>query len=134
MLWLAHLIYRVRTIAAICGVPVRVSWNERDKYNLALFLQTQSGQRFIHLIRNASVDQTQKCCWANGAPERARGWQEAFNLICFSAAYDPLKLVEYDSQVSLTDPKRDASEIQEDQTESFSSEEYGYNGDSIGSR
>ncbi len=118
----------------MCGVPVRVSWNERDKYNLALFLQTQSGQRFIHLIRNASVDRTQKSVWAKGSPDNARGWQEAFNLICFSAAYDPLKLVEHDSQVSLTDPKRDASETQDEQTDESSSEEYGFNGSSIGSR
>jgi hypothetical protein len=118
----------------MCGVPVRVSWNERDKYNLALFLQTQSGARFIHMVRNASVDVTQKSVWDKGSPERARGYQELFNLICVSAAYDPLRLVEHDSQVSLTDPKRDTSETQEDITDESSSEEYGYNGSSIGSR
>jgi len=118
----------------MCGVPTRVSWNERDKFNLAQFLTTQSGQRFINIIRNSSVDVTQKSVWVGGSPERARGWQECFNHIVTLAAFDPLKLAEHDSQVSLTDPKRDTSETPEASTDESASEEYGYNGSSIGYR
>jgi len=119
----------------MCGVPTRVSWNERDKFNLAQFLTTQSGQRFINIIRNSSVDVTQKSVWVGGSPERARGWQECFNHIVTLAAFDPLKLAEHDGQVSLVDSKTDMdAETQEAQTDESASEEYGFNGSSIGIR
>lgn len=80
MNWLALLIYRVKTLASMVGVKDRASWSNLDRHNLQVFLCTQSGQRFIHLIRNAALDVTLQSVWTGGGTDRAKGYQELFKL------------------------------------------------------
>lgn len=129
MRWIALLVTKSQLLQSLFGLRQPVSWNKQDRYNLQIFLRSQSGQRLLHLIRNATIHNHLDVYRAN-SQYISQGWEQAFGLICNSAKCDPLTLATHNGQVSLTDNKEETSETA--QPEDESAPDYGHLGSSIG--
>lgn len=114
-----------RTRASMVGVANPTSWTESDKNTLRVFINTQTGQRLINIMRNNALSMTVNAVHAPAAElvEKAgvaKGMQMSFGALCQLAATDPLKVVQHDGQFSLTessekpDPDNEESEEDED--------------------
>lgn len=132
--WLAILCLKIKALAVLTMPPYKVDWSPQDRFALMQFLRTQSGQRLLHVFRNAAAYRALLSTRGSFSSERARGFQETFELFCRLSAFDPLQVVET-GEVSLTDQK-DTSETEdkgkgEDDDDSGLGK-YGYEGTSIG--
>lgn len=132
--WLATLCLKIKVLAVLTLPPFTVDWSPHDRLVLIQFLRTQTGQRLFHVFRNAAASRALLSTRGNIPAERARGFQETFELLCRLSAIDPLQVVE-PGEVSLTDQK-DTSETEEKgQGEGEDDSllgKYGYEGTSIG--
>ncbi len=112
MSFLTNIILRIRAALAMLGVRHTIDWTVADQTALKLFLNGQTGQRFIQAVRNDALDATAKAVFAPiGELERAAGYakglQAAFAHVCRLSATDPLKVARHDGKTSLTENSED---------------------------
>src|ERR1700676_2811830 len=108
MNFLIRISFRIRAVLAMLGVRQTVDWTDGDAAHLKVFLNSQTGQRFIHAVRNNALEATANAVHALPADlERkagqAQGLQAAFALVCRLSATDPLQVVRHDGDISLTE-------------------------------
>lgn len=127
MNWIALLIFRAKTIAVMCGIPITVSWSLSDRRNLSVFLTSQTGERFIHVLRNLAMQNTQNAVYGKGELSYARGQQEMFGEICFLSAMSPQQVTQSGNALTDNSDEADTQEEEEDP-----SGLYGHGGSSIG--
>lgn len=85
----------------LAAPPAQVDWRDHDRDSFRLFLQSESGQRFIHIQRNNAWNAVMASVFS--PPERlaesagiAKGMQMGYQSVCQLAGTDPLKVVRHD--------------------------------------
>ena len=99
-------------------------WTESDRNALRLFLNSQTGRRYAHAVRNSALRSTVQA--VHSAPEAlvlacgvAKGQQMMFSLLCFLSGTNPLRLIQHDGEFSLTETRENTGpEESEDDGES----------------
>ena len=100
--------FTIRAIRSMVGTRHNVDWTISDSNAFKIFLNSQTGRRFVQAMRNSALEATSGAVFAD--PQKliskagyAQGFQSAFALVCRLSATDPLQLARHDGKTALTE-------------------------------